>query len=470
MDKKPCVKDIDNDFIINNSKKFELLHQKKGIKLIDWETHIDDMIIIPVTINIYLDSNKLKINFIKYAKYLIDILNDGFSGNIKSIYKDTNTNANTNSNTNTIYNKEYIANILEKNKISNREHNANIIYNYINNQTDTNIRFYLHSIIFNDLFLEEEFEDNSTDKFMLKLEQKGFRLKDFHKKNLNINIMFFKCQTLGVSIFPWMKYIYNNIPGYMQVFLDYSTLHPELGNNNFNQSRTLIHEVGHVLGLRHTFNCTAESLQVYSIILGSIIAKKEILDKINNDNTEIINQNSSSPKSIQTNTNTNTNTDIIIKEEDVSYIKKKISHSKNNVQLYPDIPVQKEATIYNPFEKEKFPFYNNIPSNFCCFMDYSPDAVLTHFTYSQSRIMHYMIRLFKGYLIKNTDDLIKKLDNCDVHLFINFKNYKSTRKNKYSNKYYNKITYDKTNSFNYILSIEPEIKNYIYTNNQTAKL
>ena len=97
-------------------------------------------------------------------------------------------------------------------------------------------------------------------------------------------------------------------------------------------------------------------------------------------------------------------------------------------------------------------------------MDYSPDSVLTHFTESQSRIMHYMIRLFKGYLIKNTKELIHKIDNTEVPLYINFKNYKSFRKNKYSDKYYNKISYDKTNSFNYVLSIDSEINNYIYTN------
>ena len=60
--KKPCVKDIDNDFIINNAEKFKIIHQKKGIKLIEWESHINDLVIIPVTINVYLDSNKLKIN------------------------------------------------------------------------------------------------------------------------------------------------------------------------------------------------------------------------------------------------------------------------------------------------------------------------------------------------------------------------------------------------------------------------
>ena len=41
-------------------------------------------------------------------------------------------------------------------------------------------------------------------------------------------------------------------------------------------------------------------------------------------------------------------------------------------------------------------------------MDYSPDDVLTHFTESQTIIMHYMIRMFKPYLIKDVAKLFSK--------------------------------------------------------------
>ena len=414
MEKHHCIRDIDNDFIIKNAKKFELLHQRKGAKLIKWESYVNDLIIIPVTINICLDSKDIKINFIKYSQQIIDILNDGFSGNIYCKYKNNNNDHNF------IYNKEYIKSILDKQNIKDSEKYAETIYNNINNRTDTNIKFYLHSIVFHDVFLEMSFDNNDTEEFMKNIAERGFKLRDFHKKNLNINIMSFRCSTLGISIFPWMKYLSENIPGYMQVFLDYSTIHPDIGINKFNQCRTLIHEVGHVLGLRHTFNCTEDSLTVYSIILGKIIAEKEILNKINYTNyVDIINSatknNDNKNKNDNNNNNNNTRDELIDDEiikdnidiNDIKFLKEKISHNKNNIQLYPDIPIQQYPTTYNPFEKEKFPFYNGIPSDFSCFMDYSPDCVLTHFTPSQSRIMHYMIRLFKAYLIKNHENEMK---------------------------------------------------------------
>ena len=79
----------------------------------------------------------------------------------------------------------------------------------INNYT--NIKFYLDSIVFHDIFLEEIFENNDTEQFLSKIHNNGFKIKEQHKKNLNINIMAFKCPTLGVSIFPWMNYINKNI-------------------------------------------------------------------------------------------------------------------------------------------------------------------------------------------------------------------------------------------------------------------
>jgi hypothetical protein len=226
-----CVNDMyDNELLNNNSDKINLIHQKKGVKLSDWENHIDhiDQIIVPVTINVCLNSKKYQIDFVKYSKYMIDKLNDGFSGKIYSPYKNTNNDENFK------YNKEYIKKLLDNDLKENSEKNAQVIYNYINKTNDSKIRFYLHSIVYHDIFLEESFEHHNTEKFIELVNNKGFKILDSHKKNLNINIVKFNCSTLGIAVFPWMKYLTKNINGCMQVFIDYCTIHTDITNNNYN--------------------------------------------------------------------------------------------------------------------------------------------------------------------------------------------------------------------------------------------
>jgi hypothetical protein len=459
--KKECMKDTDNKLILNNIEKFKILHQKKGIKLINWEKHIN-YIVVPVTINICINSKKYKIDFVKYSKYIVDTLNDGFSGKTYSPYK------NVNNETDFRYNIDYIKKILDKDKISNSETNAKIIYNFINNETDTKIRFYLHSIVYHDVFIEESFENNDTEKFIELINKRGFKVNESHYKHLNINIIKFNCSTLGVSIFPWMKYISNKISGCMQVFLDFCTIHPDIANNKFNNCKTLIHEVGHIFGLRHTFSCTTETLQVYSILLGKIIAQKEILDKINfSNNKDLKNLDKNKKNNNKDNNSDKGIVDDAIDKNDLIFFKDKLSHNKINIQLYSDIPTQISSTNYNPFEANKFPFYNNIPSDFACFMDYSPDLALTHFTESQTKIMHYMIRMFKPYLIKKTKNEINYLNNCKIKLYINKQNkiknsiLNSILEDTSSQKYY--IIYDSKNNFKYSISnIDTNLTNFVY--------
>jgi hypothetical protein len=105
---------------------------------------------------------------------------------------------------------------------------------------------------------------------------------------------------------------------------------------------------------------------------------------------------------------------------DIKTILIKITKDKSDVkQLYNDIPYQKEPTLTNPIETNIYQIINNNLCNFCCFMDYSPDDVLTHFTESQKRIMHYFIIIFKSYLIKNSKKLESKLINNKIKYFIN---------------------------------------------------
>jgi len=192
------------------------------------------------------------------------------------------------------------------------------------------------------------------------INKKGFKVKESHYKHLNINIIKFNCPTLGVSIFPWMKYISNKISGCMQVFIDFCTIHPDIANNKFNNCKTLIHEVGHIFGLRHTFSCNIETLQVYSILLGKIIAQKEILDKINfSNNKDLKNLDKNKKDNNKDNNSDRGIVDDAIDKRDLIFFKDKLSHNKINVQLYSDIPMQITSTTYDPFEAKKFPFYNN---------------------------------------------------------------------------------------------------------------
>jgi hypothetical protein len=355
-----CNQDYDSKLIINNKYIFDKLHNKKMDLINSYidKKENDEIIVIPVSINICLTMKKYNINFIKYCNYIINILNDGFSGNINSKYKDSK------------YNKEYF-----KSKLSNKfkdkaDSYAEYIYNYINNNTDTKIRFYLDSIEYFDKDFEVSFKDNNTENLINNFISSGFSIRDKHKLNLNINIMKFNCSTLGVSTFPWMKYLLN-IPKTMMIFIDYRTIHPEISNNNFNECRTLIHEVGHIFGLRHTF-CLSdedENLLIYKILLGRIIYNKEFNKK-----------------------------ESLIQEH------------------------QKNPTINNPIEMNDYKICNDIPVNFACFMDYSPDSVLTHFTELQKRIMHYFIKIYYTYLLDNSYELIKKINKSNyVDFYLNEK-------------------------------------------------
>jgi hypothetical protein len=447
--------DSDNKLVLKNKEIFKILHEKKGIKITNPEGQ-KNLIIVPVTINICINSKKYKIDFLKYSKYMIDILNDGFSGKIHSPYKNIENEPNF------LYSSNYIKNILDNNLITNSEKKANIIYNAINKKTDTNIRFYLDSIVYHDTFIETTYENKDIESFIEMINKKGFKPLEKHHKHLNINIIKFNCQTLGVSTFPWIKYVTKKVSGCMQVFLDFCSIHPDIANNRFNKCKTLIHEVGHIFGLKHIFSCNKETLQVYSILLGKIIFEKEMLVKINSTNAKDLKQSKNENKH---NKNSYKTDEPIIKN-DLIFINKELMHDKIDIQLYSDIPAQINATNYNPFENNIFPFHNDIPNNFSCFMDYSPDDVLTHFTESQINIMHYMIRIFKPYLIKKTNEN-NKLNNCKVKLYINSKDkinnnfLLSLLTDNNSKKYY--VNYDNKNNFKYSLSnIDDKLNKFIY--------
>lgn len=406
-----------NKLIIEHSGVFERIHaslghENKKSSLTKFNCDIE--IIIPVTINICIDSD---IEFIKYCKYMIDTLNDGFNGSIECIYKN-----------NSNYSINYFKEIFKK-KYNNEEQindYAETIHKYINTSHDTKIRFILDSVVNHNKTFEVEFKDNNTELLISSFYKEGFTTHN--TKNLNINIMKFNCKTLGVSTFPWMSYILKNIPNIMMIFIDYTTIHPSLSNSKFNKCKTLVHEAGHVFGLRHTFACTHDNLHIYSILLGKTIFRQEFINKLNKNNIEEYR------KYCPTSHN-----DDLISKTDIKYLTKLFTASPN--KLYHDVPYQTAPTNGNPIESGNYPFCNNIPVNFCCFMDYSQDDVLTHFTVSQARIMHYMIKIFKPYLIKNTPHY-EHLDNHHVSLVVF--NDKSIK-----HKYHYMIIYDTNNRFEF---------------------
>lgn len=324
--------DIDNKIIINNIDIFNTQHKKNNKKYLPFD--FDNIIIIPVTINICLSNDLYNLDFIKYSKYIIDTLNDGFQGKINSKYKTDK------------FSEKYFSELFGTKKI------GCAIYNYINNNTDVGIRFILNSIQFhNKTFEFNFFESNKAERIVKNFINENFFISDYD--NLHINIIKFNCSTLGLSTFPWIKYTIHNVSYPMLIFIDYKSIHPDLSNNQYNKSRTIIHEIGHMFGLKHTFyNDFKESHNAYKILLTKKIFKKIFTNK---------------------------------------------------KQLYPDIVPQKNPTLSNPIEKKKFIFNQeqDYPVNFCCFMDYSPDDLLTHFTHSQSLIMRNIINIYKPKFIKN---------------------------------------------------------------------
>ncbi len=79
-----CNNECNNSLILKNKNIFKKIHKNKSISKINFD---NNLILIPVTINICLTKEKYKIDFIKYSKYIVDRLNNGFSGNIESKYK-----------------------------------------------------------------------------------------------------------------------------------------------------------------------------------------------------------------------------------------------------------------------------------------------------------------------------------------------------------------------------------------------
>ncbi len=410
---KKCFEDKDNKLIIENIDTFTNIHKINNYS--DINLHDEKLIVIPVTLHICITKSKILVDLIKYSKFIIDTLNSGFSGNIKNKYKSSK------------YDIDFFSKLLGSEK------NGKIVYDYINYKFDAGIRFYLETIEYYDKDFITDFKDLDTELLVDNFYKQGFKIKDEHKLNLNIILLNFTCSTIGVSTFPWMNYVFKKINiDTMFVFLDYKSIHPDLSDTRYNNSRTLIHEVGHILGLRHIFSNNEETLLSYKIILGDSLFEK--IFKNHNINLDL-------------NTNIQDDNELL------------------NFQLYPDIINQIKPTIKNPIETNKFAYTNNIPVNFACFMDYSPDEVLTHFTNSQILVMKAIIHIYKPYLIIKSSIYLDKF-NSQSYYYLNLspgiklksKEKFKIKKSELTNKYYRyKIVFK--DSFDYKIKSKPKILN-----------
>ncbi len=392
-----CYEDKDNKLIIENKYFFDEYHKEKETSYLNIE--YDNTIVVPTIIHICVNKKETSIDMIKYCKHIVETLNSGFSGQIKNKYKSEK------------YSIEYFS------KISGSEKKGKIIYDYINYRFDTKIRFYLESIEYHNNIFQTDFTNSDTEILIENFFKEGFVIREDYKLKLNIIIINFTCKTLGVSTFPWINYITKNIYP-MMVFLDYKCVHPDLSNTKYNNCRTLIHEVGHIFGLRHSFSNSIETLLTYKILLG-----EKIFDKIFISNTP-----------------------------------------NENFQLYPDIIGQKKPTIKNPIERNKLIISDEIPVNFACFMDYSPDDVLTHFTKSQILVMRNIINIYKPYLVYSSSLFYEKMLNQKYYYLNMISGYSieqksekiKIKKNKQNNKYY-RYKIDYKDDLNYKIKSDPKI-------------
>jgi hypothetical protein len=291
--------------------------------------HDCEIIYIPIFIN-YFTNIKIKY-LLKYSKKILKILNEGFSGKSFSKYKKKYD-------VNKIYGEKYIKNIINNsfknnNSIDIVNESSKLIYDLINIEIDTKIKFFLVDCKYNNI---------NNDILVY-----DFLTNDFVNNNcININIIETK-KFHGSTNYAW-DFISNKITP--QIYLNYKTI-----NNNY--SKTIIHEMGHLFGLVHTFNNVDNSKKLY---------KKQFENNYYN----------------------------ILNDDCIN-------------RIYYDIPQHHVKTELNPFNTGVFPINNNNEIiNFCNFMNYGEDDVLVNFSLCQIKIMRLVLNKYLFNFCKNNEKII----------------------------------------------------------------
>lgn len=143
---------------------------------------------------------------------------------------------------------------------------------------------------------------------------------------------------LGMASFPWETNLQHD-----GVIVDYRTIHPRFNHAPYGLNKTLVHEVGHWLGLLHTFQTTDSALQPVDL---------------NGNDT--------------------------------------LDPSESTGDFVLDTPAIGSATTGNPFQTRSFPLdVDSRVAQFNNYMDYSDDDVYTMFTLDQRKRMHYFFHTYR---------------------------------------------------------------------------
>jgi hypothetical protein len=203
---------------------------------------------------------------------------------------------------------------------------------YLRRARDTFIRFEL-ARVFPSAQLDINIAGNRDTITSQSIKPYGFK----NMRTLHIWLVRATDNILGMAAFPWDNNLKND-----GVIVDYRTIHPRFGFTPYHLNKTLVHEVGHWLGLLHTFQKTDVTLRPVDLNNNGILDEGEATG------------------------------DFVF-----------------------DTPRLDSPTRGNPFMSRDFPMSGSIVAQFNNYMDYSDDIAYTMFTIDQRKRMHYFFYTYR---------------------------------------------------------------------------